>query len=338
MASTNTKTSFNSFGLSTTTVTSKGFETFTRYWRDADASTQEMLAPSLRRSGCWTWDNKGDPFQKGLNPELILRKSLPSQSQYSWIEVYRAPKEEKWNNFSLIGVKQTSKNQEEGLYNEDPVNQVVIEAQQSKVPICFSITSDGNLASSTMKFAEPQEKKTPEETATASTLSSKASASSKASSDEIKYAELSFPYKETTITKDKNDKDVTTTKEYDGTRISAVKIITGDIEIDENAKVQMRTRSAHSLVSAVNEMLTPPDQVQYIDGKLNTNGITVDEIIETWNVKDDIPKFQFNYEVHIENKGKANESVKYLIRKDKTEGEGENKKVIPGYTIKLTGF
>ena len=339
MASTNTKTSFNSFGLSTTTVTSKGFETFTRYWRDADASTQEMLAPSLRRSGCWTWDNKGDPFQKGLNPELILRKSLPSQSQYSWIEVYRAPKEEKWNNFSLIGVKQTSKNQEEGLYNEDPVNQVVIEAQQSKVPICFSITSDGNLASSTMKFAEPQEKKTPEETATASTLSSKASASSKASSDEIKYAELSFPYKETTITKDKNDKDVTTTKEYDGTRISAVKIITGDIEIDENAKVQMRTRSAHSLVSAVNEMLTPPDQVQYIDGKLNTNGITVDEIIETWKAKDNIPEFQFKYKVHIENKGKSNESVKYLIREDKTEGEGENKKVIlPGYTIELKGF
>ena len=339
MASTNTKTSFNSFGLSTTTVTSKGFETFTRYWRDADASTQEMLAPSLRRSGCWTWDNKGDPFQKGLNPELILRKSLPSQSQYSWIEVYRAPKEEKWNNFSLIGVKQTSKNQEEGLYNEDPVNQVVIEAQQSKVPICFSITSDGNLASSTMKFAEPQEKKTPEETATASTLFSKASASSKASSDEIKYAELSFPYKETTITKDKNDKDVTTTKEYDGTRISAVKIITGDIEIDENAKVQMRTRSAHSLVSAVNEMLTPPDQVQYIDGKLNTNGITVDEIIETWKAKDNIPEFQFKYKVHIENKGKSNESVKYLIREDKTEGEGENKKVIlPGYTIELKGF
>ena len=338
MASTSTKTSFNSFGLSTTTVTSKGFETFTRYWRDADASIQEMLAPSLRRSGYWTWDNKGDPFKKGLNPELILRKPLPDQSYYSWIEVYRAPKEKKWNNFSLIGVKQTSKNQEEGLYSEDPVNQVVIEAQQSKVPICFSITSDGSLASSTMKFAEPKEKKTPEETATASTLSSKASASSKASSDEIKYAELSFPYKETTITKDKNDKDVTTTKEYDGTRISAVKIITGDIEIDENAKVQMKTRSAHSLVSAVNEMLTPPDQVQYIDGKLNTNGITIDEIIETWDAKGDIPKFQFNYEVHIENKGKANESVKYLIRKDESKGEGKNKKVIPGYTIKLTGF
>jgi len=43
--------------------------------------------------------------------------------------------------------------------------------------------------------------------------------------------------------------------------------------------------------------------------------------------------------VHIENKGKADESVKYLIREDKTEGEGENKKVIlPGYTIELTGF
>ena len=101
----------------------------------------------------------------------------------------------------------------------------------------------------------------------------------------------------------------------------------------------MKTRSAHSLVSAVNEMLTPPDQVQYIDGELNANGITVDEIIETWDAKGDIPKFQFNYEVHIENKGKANESVKYLIREDKTEGEGENKKVIlPGYTIELTGF
>ena len=101
----------------------------------------------------------------------------------------------------------------------------------------------------------------------------------------------------------------------------------------------MKTRSAHSLVSAVNEMLTPPDQVQYIDGKVNANGITVDKITETWKAKDGIPAFQFNYQVHIENKGKADESVKYLIREDKTEGEGENKKVIlPGYTIELTGF
>ena len=190
-----------------------------------------------------------------------------------------------------------------------------------------------------MKFSEPRKKKTSEGTKAASTLSSKASDSGKASSDEIQYAELSFPYSETTTEKDKNDKDVKVTKEYDGTRISAVKIITGDVEIDENAKVQMKTRSAHSLVSAVNEMLTPPDQVQYIDGEANPNGITIDKITETWKAKNGVPAFQFNYQVHIENKGKADESVKYLIREDKTEGEGENKKVIlPGYTIELTGF
>lgn len=333
MASTKTKTSFNSFGLSTTTVTSKGFETFTRYWRDADASIQEMLAPSLRRSGYWTWDNKGDPFKKGLNPELILRQPLPDQSYYSWMEVYRAPKEEKWNNFSLIGVKQTSKNQEEGLYSEDPVNQVVIEAQQSKVPICFSITSDGNLASSTMKFAEPQEKKTPEETATASTLSSKASASSKASSDEIKYAELSFPYKETTITKDKNDKDVTTTKEYNGTRISAVKIITGDVEIDENAKVQMKTRSANSLVSAVNEILTPPNRVVYKDGSPSSedSSITIDTLTEYWYN----PNFQYDYNIKVKNKDSADEQVLSLERKPIMDGD---KIIHPGYVINLEGF
>lgn len=333
MASTNTKTSFNSFGLSTTTVTSKGFETFIRYWRDADASIQEMLAPSLRRSGYWMWDNKGDPFKKGLNPELILRQPLPDQSYYSWMEVYRAPKEVKWNNFSLIGVKQTSKNQEEGLYSEDPVNQVVIEAQQSKVPICFSITSDGNLASSTMKFAEPQEKKTPEETATASTLSSKASASSKTSSNEIKYAELSFPYSETTTTKDENDKDVTTTKEYDGTRISAVKIITGDVEIDENAKVQMKTRSASSLVSAVNEILTPPNKVVYKDGTPSSedSSITIDTLTEYWYN----PKFQYDYNIKVKNKDSANEQVLSLERKPIMD---EDKIIHPGYVIDLEGF
>ena len=333
MESTNTKTSFNSFGLSTTTVSPGGFETFIRYWRDVDTSTQEMLAPSLRRSGYWTWANARDPFQEGRNPELTLRKRLPDQSYYSWMEVYRAPKEVKWNNFSLIGVKQTSKNQEEGLYSEDPVNQVVIEAQQSKVPICFSITSDGSLASSTMKFAEPQEKKTPEETATTSTLSSKASASSKASSDEIKYAELSFPYKETTTTKDKDDKDVTTTKEYDGTRISAVKIITGDVEIDENAKVQMKTRLANSLVSAVNEILTLPEQAIYQSN--GDKGSVTDFIIEKY--KDGT---EYTYELNIKNKGTNDEEVVSLKRR-KTEikdSNGTTIKTIPEHTISLIGF
>ena len=53
---------------------------------------------------------------------------------------------------------------------------------------------------------------------------------------------------------------------------------------------------------------------------------------------DDVSHF-YNLQLQkVVNKGKANESVKYLIRKDETKGEGKNKKVIPGYTIKLTGF
>ena len=169
-----------------------------------------------------------------------------------------------------------------------------------------------------------KDKKEKEESATYSATEKK----EKSASTEPKYAELSLPYEDNS-----NKNEV-----RKGTRINPLCIITGDVKIDEYAKTQMKTRNADSLVSAVNEILTPPDEVQYIDGEVNANGITVDEIIETWNTKDDIPKFQFNYEVHIENKGKANESVKYLIRKDETKGEGKNKKVIPGYTIKLTGF
>ena len=184
-----------------------------------------------------------------------------------------------------------------------------------------------------MKFAEPQEKKTPEETATASTLSSKASASSKVSSDEIKYAELSFPYKETTITKDKNDKDVTTTKEYDGTRISAVKIITGDVEIDENAKVQMKTRLANSLVSAVNEILTPPEQAIYKSN--GDKGNIIDFIIEKY--KDGT---EYTYELDIKNKGTDDEEVVSLKRRkvEIKDSNGGIIKIIPEYTISLEGF
>ena len=312
-----------------------------RVWHEYTPEDLETILPAARQGdvGYWSWEGL-DPYKDSTAPKDVYGEPyLITRFQTSigqWREVYARDKINSWVSFASIGVKKAVVKEKD---DSTDVDQVSIEAQQPKTPICFSVASNKNLASNTMKFSEPRKKKTSEGTKAASTLSSKASDSGKASSDEIQYAELSFPYSETTTEKDKNDKDVKVTKEYDGTRISAVKIITGDVEIDENAKVQMKTRSAHSLVSAVNEMLTPPDQVQYIDGEANPNGITIDKITETWKAKNGVPAFQFNYQVHIENKGKADESVKYLIREDKTEGEGENKKVIlPGYTIELTGF
>lgn len=348
MVGNKSKVSFTSSGMSTfkyvppsSSSSSPGQKTYQRIWHEYTKEELEILSPAVRQGdiGYWAWNGPNpynDPEAPNTvygEPYLITRFQAPDRK---WIEIYVRDKIGSWVSFSSIGAKKTVVKEND---DSTDVDQVTIEAQQPKTPICFSITSDGKMASSIMKFAEPQKKKATKETATALTFSSKVSASDKASSDENKYAELSFPYSETTTTKDKDDKDVTTTKEYGGTRISAIKIITGDVEIDENAKMQMKTRSANSLVSAVNEMLTPPDKVTYQDGKTSDDGITIDTITETWKAKDDIPEFSFNYQVHIENKGKANESVKYLIREDKTEGEGENKKVIlPGYTIELTGF
>ena len=345
MMGSKSKVSFTNSGMSTfkyvpapSSSSSPSRKTYQREWYEYTSDDLETLSPAVRQGdvGYWKWSGLNpynDSDASYGEPYLITRFQTDAGQ---WIEIYARDKIGSWISFSSIGAKKAVIKEND---DSTDVDQVSIEAQQPKTPICFSITSDGKLASSIMKFAEPLEKKPSEKTNAVSTFSSKASAATAESSKDPRYAELSFPYSETTTTKNKDDKDVKVTKEYDGTRISAVKIITGDVEIDENAKVQMKTRSAHSLVSAVNEMLTPPDQVQYIDGEANANGITIDKITETWKAKNGTPAFQFNYQVHIENKGKADESVKYLIREDKTEGEGENKKVIlPGYTIELTGF
>ena len=128
-------------------------------------------------------------------------------------------------------------------------------------------------------------------------------------------------------------KDVKVTKEYDGTRISAVKIITGDVEIDENAKVQMETRSANSLVSAVNEILTPPEQAIYKSN--GDKGNIIDFIIEKY--KDGT---EYTYELDIKNKGTDNEEVVSLKRRkvEIKDSNGNIIKIIPEYTISLEGF
>ena len=56
------------------------------------------------------------------------------------------------------------------------------------------------------------------------------------------------------------------------------------MEIDKDAKVQMKTRSANSLISAVNEILTPPNKVVYKDGSPSSedSSITIDTLTEYW--------------------------------------------------------
>ena len=175
-----------------------------------------------------------------------------------------------------------------------------------------------------MRFSEPPKKKTLEGTETASILSSKASTTATESQKDTQYAELSFPYNETIDGKQQN---------YDGTRISAVKIITGDVEIDENAKVQMKTRSANSLVSAVNEILTFPKQVTYQSN--GDKGNVTDFIIEKY--KDGI---EYIYELDIKNKGTDDEEVVSLKRQkiEIKDSDGNTIKTIPEQIISLIGF
>ena len=159
-----------------------------------------------------------------------------------------------------------------------------------------------------------------------STFSAKAApnTTSQNKKSDPQYAELSFPYSETT-----NGKQ----QDYDGTRISAVKIVTGDVEIDKNAKAQMKTRSANSLVSAVNEILTPPNKVVYRDGNPSSgdSSITIDTLTEYWYN----PNFQYDYNIKVKNKNSSDEQVLSLERKPIMDGD---KIIHPGYVIDLEGF
>lgn len=353
MESSRTKTSFTSFGVDVQTtkgdIKSKKIF-FTRVWHWYTKDTLAMISEAVNGAeGIWEWQDAKDPYNsepyndrtRYTAPVLIKRfpvdshnsaSSYPGEDLYKtnlWYEIYEATEISQMTNYAFLGVKQkkqeSTKRSASGneLYNDSELEAVSIEAQQQGTPICFSITSDGKMASSTMKFAEPRKKKTPDKTEAASTFSSRVSTSGKVTSDETQYAELSFPYSET-----KNGKE----EEYDGTRISAVKIITGDVEIDKDSKTQMITHSANSLVSAVNEILTPPKRVKYISN--GESGNVQDLIIETYE-----DGTEYTYELKISNKGTDNEEVQSLKRR-KTEIKDKNGKikVIPEYTINLIGF
>lgn len=353
-------------GIKTVASLGKNMSNNSRYYRRTWTYYSKDLMdmwPAEYRNGAigeWIWDS-GDPFKikadrdnselkEYSEPILIKRVRHPignrphpqdSTIDYTYTEIYECKKIVSKTDFSYIGAKQKKKNEKDNQFtqNEQELDSVVVESMVENIPILFSLskgTEKGKVVSNTMKLAakgltellnnkknkKEEEEEKPATYATAEKKEEK-------TSTESKYAELSLPYEDNS-----NGNEV-----REGTRINPLCIITGDVKIDEYAKTQMKTRNADSLVSAVNEMLTPPDQVTYEDGEVSEGGTAIDTIIETWEAKDGIPKFEFKYKVHIENKGKANESVKYLIREDKTEGEGEDKKVVlPGYTIKLTGF
>ena len=174
-----------------------------------------------------------------------------------------------------------------------------------------------------MKFSKRKQDNKETKTSTFSAKAAPNTTSQNKKSDP-QYAELSFPYSETT-----NGKQ----QDYDGTRISAVKIVTGDVEIDKDAKVQMKTRSANSLVSAVNEILTPPNKVVYRDGSPSSkdSSITIDTLTEYWYN----PNFQYDYNIKVKNKDSADEQVLSLERKPIMDGD---KIIHPGYVIDLEGF
>ena len=95
----------------------------------------------------------------------------------------------------------------------------------------------------------------------------------------------------------------------------------------------MKTRSANSLVSAVNEILTPPNKIVYRDGAFSPEDptITIDTVTEYWYN----PNFQYDYNIKVKNKGSADEQVLSLERKPIMDGD---KIIHPGYVIDLEGF
>ena len=254
----------------------------------------------------WIWSENYNSLSEEKKAALQLkRRSNPYGD--TWVEVYSLIE---YKNQSTIGVN----------YND---NSIGIVSKEEKTPISFVLKGDTTLASSTMTFSKP--KQNSKETK-ASTFSARAASNttSQNKKSDPQYAELSFPYSETT-----NGKQ----QDYDGTRISAVKIITGDVEIDKNAKVQMKTRSANSLVSAVNEILTPPNKVVYKDGSPSSedSSITIDTLTEYWYN----PNFQYDYNIKVKNKDSADEQVLSLERKPIMDGD---KIIHPGYVINLEGF
>lgn len=257
----------------------------------------------------WIWSDNYNSLPEAKKAALQLKSRFhPAGSPEGvWVEVYSLIE---YKNQSTIGVN----------YND---NSIGIVSKEEETPISFVLQGATSLASNIMKFAK--HKQDSKETK-ASTFSAKAASNttSQNKNSNPQYAELSFPYNETINGKQQN---------YDGTRISAVKIITGDVEIDKDAKVQMKTRSANSLVSAVNEILTPPNKVVYKDGSPSSedSSITIDTLTEYWYN----PNFQYDYNIKVKNKDSADEQVLSLERKPIMDGD---KIIHPGYVIDLEGF
>lgn len=257
----------------------------------------------------WSWSENYNSLSEEKKAALQLKRRFhPAGSPEGvWVEVYSLIE---YKNQSTIGVN----------YND---NSVGIVSKEEETPISFVLQGATSLASNIMKFAK--HKQDSKETK-ASTFSAKAASNttSQNKNSNPQYAELSFPYNETINGKQQN---------YDGTRISAVKIVTGDVEIDKNAKAQMKTRSANSLVSAVNEILTPPNKVVYKDGSPSSedSSITIDTLTEYWYN----PNFQYDYNIKVKNKDSADEQVLSLERKPIMDGD---KIIHPGYVINLEGF
>ena len=257
----------------------------------------------------WIWsDNYNSlPEEKKAALQLKSRFHPAGSPEGVWVEVYSLIE---YKNQSTIGVN----------YND---NSIGIVSKEEETPISFVLQGATSLASNIMKFSKHEQDS--KETKV-STFSAKAASSTtpQNKNSNPQYAELSFPYNETINGKQQN---------YDGTRISAVKIVTGDVEIDKDAKVQMKTRSANSLVSAVNEILTPPNKVVYKDGSPSSedSSITIDTLTEYWYN----PNFQYDYNIKVKNKGSADEQVLSLERKPIMDGD---KIIHPGYVINLEGF
>lgn len=254
----------------------------------------------------WSWSENYNSLSEEKKAALQLKRRF-SPHQDVWVEVYSLIE---YKNQSTIGVN----------YND---NSIGIVSKEEKTPISFVLKGDTTLASSTMTFSRPKQDSKETKVSTFSTKAASSTTSQNKKSNP-QYAELSFPYKETIDGKQQN---------YDGTRISAVKIVTGDVEIDKDAKVQMKTRSANSLVSAVNEILTPPNKVVYKDGTPSSGDstITIDTLTEYWYN----PNFQYNYNIKIKNKNSSDEQVLSLERKPIMDGD---KIIHPGYVINLEGF
>lgn len=286
-------------------ITSQGFTSYLNTLSDNTTYTYKQID-----THSWVWDKY--PGKKNLKYLVLIGKSTypkeyvdykgETKTKILHKEYYKV---QNWKKASTISTKTNTKT------NTKEVN---IAALQDQTTINFQLAQDADrtLVGNKITFIRP--------------ISNNNNLGD-IPDGPVKYGELQFPYKS-------RSSEESEPIQRTGTRISSRNIISQDYLLSTEAKFKLKTRQTDSLAKGINEILTPPDLVEYKDGTANGD-ITIDTIVETWKETKDSKEFTYTYNVEVKNKGTASEEVISLTRQDIKNGD---EVVNKGYTINLKGF